>query len=162
MLAMGDALAVSLLEKRNFREEDYAFLHPGGALGKKLMRVEEVMRQEKENPVIDQETVIKEVVLAITQTRAGSASVTNGNGKLVAIFTDGDLRRHLEKDTDLCSRKVKEVMTKNPTVIAKGRLAVEALRLLKEKKIDEVPVVDEEARPIGLVDVQDLLKAGIV
>ncbi len=162
MLAMGDALAVALLERRGFREEDYAFFHPGGTLGKKLMRVEEIMRQGKDNPVIDQETVIKEVLLTITQARAGSASIVNGNGKLVGIFTDGDLRRHLEKDLDISKTKIKEVMTSKPVVITKDRLAVEALRLLKEKKIDEVPVVDEQRRPIGLVDVQDLLKTGLI
>ena len=162
MLAMGDALAVALLEKRGFKEEDYAFFHPGGALGKKLMRVEEMMRQGRENPVIDQETMVKEVLLTITQARAGSASIVNGNGKLVGIFTDGDLRRHLESNLDVSRTKVKEVMTRHPVVITKDRLAVEALRMLKEKKIDEVPVVDQEGRPIGLVDVQDLLKVGLV
>ncbi len=162
MLAMGDALAVALLEKRGFKEEDYAFFHPGGALGKKLMRVEEMMRQGRENPVIDQETMVKEVLLTITQARAGSASIVNGDGKLVGIFTDGDLRRHLESNLDVSRTKVKEVMTRHPVVITKDRLAVEALRMLKEKKIDEVPVVDQEGRPIGLVDVQDLLKVGLV
>ncbi len=163
MLAMGDALAVALVEKRNFKEEDYAFFHPGGSLGKKLvLRVEEIMRSGKEHAVADHQTKIKEVLLLITQARAGAASIVNGNGKLVGIFTDGDLRRHLEKDPDLSKKKVADVMTPHPAVITKDRLAAEALRILKEKKIDEIPVVDEEGRPIGLVDVQDLLKAGLV
>jgi arabinose-5-phosphate isomerase len=84
------------------------------------------------------------------------------SGRLKGIFTDGDLRRHLETDRDLPRRKVKEVMTKNPTVVDKGMLAVEAMRILREKKIDEVPVVDKNKRPVGLLDVQDLLKAGLV
>lgn len=163
MLAMGDALAVALVEKRNFKEEDYAFFHPGGSLGKKLiLRVEEIMRSGKDHPVVDRQTKIQEALLAITQARAGAASIVNGNGKLVGIFTDGDLRRHLEKDPDLSRKKVGEVMTPHPVVITRDRLAVEALRILKEKKIDEIPVVDEEGRPVGLVDVQDLLKAGLV
>lgn len=163
MLAMGDALAVALVEKRNFKEEDYAFFHPGGSLGKKLvLRVEEIMRSGKDHPVADHQTKIKEVLLLITQARAGAASIVNGNGLLVGIFTDGDLRRHLEKDPDLSRKKVADVMTPHPVVIAKDRLAAEALRILKEKKIDEIPVVDEQGRPIGLVDVQDLLKAGLV
>lgn len=163
MLAMGDALAICLLEKKGFKKEDFAFYHPGGALGRRLiLKVEDIMRIGKANPVVNQERKIKDVLLLITAARAGSASVVNEKRKLVGIFTDGDLRRHLEEHTDLSSCKVKEVMTKSPITITKDRLAAEALSILKEKKIDEVPVVDEKRRPIGLLDVQDLLKAGLV
>jgi len=163
MLAMGDALAICLLDKRGFRREDFAFYHPGGTLGKQLLlKVEDIMRMRQANPIVKQEKKIKDVLFAVTKARAGSASVVDKKGKLVGIFTDGDLRRHLEKDSNLAIRKVQDVMTKNPTTVKKDTLAVEALRILREKKIDEVPVVDNKHRPIGLLDVQDLLRAGLV
>ncbi|MFH1778443.1 MAG: KpsF/GutQ family sugar-phosphate isomerase [Candidatus Omnitrophota bacterium] len=163
MLALGDALAIALLERKGFKVEDFAFYHPGGILGKRLiLKVEDIMRKGKANPVVKEDLKVKDVLLKITEARAGSASVVNKKGVLTGIFTDGDLRRHLEEDLNLPNRKVKEVMTKNPTTITKDRLAADAFRILREKKIDEIPVVDEKERPIGLVDVQDLLKAGLV
>ena len=163
MLAMSDALAVALLEKKGFKEKDYAFFHPGGSLGKRLLlKVEDIMRAGRENPIVNQNQLVKKVLFSITKARAGCASIVDNKRKLVGIFTDGDLRRQLEKEPDCSSRQIKEVMTKNPITITKGRLAVEALRILREKKIDEIPVVDSKKRPIGLVDVQDLLKAGLV
>ena len=163
MLAMSDALAVALLEKKGFKEKDYAFFHPGGSLGKRLLlKVEDIMRAGRENPIVNQNQLVKKVLFSITKARAGCASIVDNKRKLVGIFTDGDLRRQLEKEPDCSSRQIKEVMTKNPITITKGRLAVEALRILQEKKIDEIPVVDSKKRPIGLVDVQDLLKAGLV
>jgi len=161
-LAMGDALAVALLDRRGFKKEDYAFYHPAGALGRKLLlTVEDIMRKGSDNPIVKENAIIKDVLLKITKSRAGSASVINAQGKLVGIFTDGDLRRHLETDPDLTKRKVSQVMTKNPVTIKKGHLAAEAFKILKEKRIDEVPVVNDQYKPIGLLDVQDLLKAGI-
>jgi len=163
MLAMSDALAVALLQEKGFKEKDYAFFHPGGSLGKRLLlKVEDIMRRGKENPIVNQNKLVKEVLLSITKARAGSATIIDNKGKLVGIFTDGDLRRHLEKEPNLSLRRVKEVMTKNPITISQGRLAVEALKILQERKIDEIPVVDNQKRPVGLVDVQDLLKAGLV
>jgi arabinose-5-phosphate isomerase len=162
-LAMADALAVCLLESKGFKEKDFAFYHPGGLLGKRLLlKVEDIMRKGQANPIVNEEKKVSEVLLKITQARAGSATVVDKRGKLKGIFTDGDLRRHLEMDENLPKCKIKEVMTKNPTVVAGEMLAVEAMRILQEKKIDEVPVVDKNRRPIGLLDVQDLLKAGLV
>ena len=163
MLAMGDALAVALLEKKGFKEKDFAFFHPGGILGKRLiLKVADIMRKGADNPVVNENAPVKKVLLAITKARAGSASVVDSKGRLVGIFTDGDLRRHVERMPDLIQRKVKDVMTKNPSSIKKERLAAEAFDILRSKKIDELPVVDEKRRPIGLLDVQDLLKAGLV
>ncbi|MFC1594375.1 SIS domain-containing protein [Candidatus Omnitrophota bacterium] len=163
MLAMGDALAVCACDKKAFKKEDFAFYHPGGALGRKLLlKVEDIMRTKNANPIVYQERKIKDVLYAITKARAGSASVVDKSGKLVGIFTDGDLRRHLEDNSNLSEKKVKEVMTKSPTTIYKDMLAAEALRILQEKKIDELPVVDKKKKPIGLLDVQDVLKAGLV
>ena len=163
MLAMGDALAIALLEKKGFKEKDFAFFHPGGILGKRLiLKVSDIMRTGAANPIVGENAPVKKVLLAITKARAGSASVVDSKGKLVGIFTDGDLRRHIERQPRLIDMRVKDVMTKNPTAITKERLAAEAFDILRSKKIDELPVVDEKSRPIGLLDVQDLLKAGLV
>jgi arabinose-5-phosphate isomerase len=168
MLAMGDALCAALMDKRKFKKSDFAFLHPGGSLGKQLLlKVEDIMRKGSGNPVVKESKKVKDVLLAITASRAGSATVIDKNGKVKGIFTDGDLRRHLGsvgdgRDRPLLERKVKDVMTKLPRTLKKGCLAVEALRILQEYKIDEIPIVDEKLRAIGLVDVQDLLKAGLV
>lgn len=162
-LAMADALAVCLLELRDFKEKDFAFCHPGGILGKRLLlRVSDIMRTGSANPLVREDKRISEVLFKITEARAGSATVVDKKGKLCGIFTDGDLRRHLEKDPNLAQRRVKEVMTKNPITVAPEMLAVEAMRILRDRKIDEVPVIDKNNRPIGLLDVQDLLKVGLV
>lgn len=162
-LAMADALAVCLLELRDFREKDFAFYHPGGILGKRLLlRVSDIMRTGPTNPLVREDKRISEVLFKITEARAGSATVVDKRGKLCGIFTDGDLRRHLERDPNLAQRQVKEIMTKTPITVAPEMLAVEAIRILRDKKIDEVPVVDKNNRPIGLLDVQDLLKVGLV
>ncbi|MDD4954263.1 MAG: KpsF/GutQ family sugar-phosphate isomerase [Candidatus Omnitrophica bacterium] len=162
-LAMADALAVCLIELKGFKEKDFAFFHPGGALGRRLLlRVEDIMRRGQGNPIIHEDKKVSEVLLKITQARAGSATVVDKEGRLKGIFTDGDLRRHLGVDRDLPRRKIKDVMTKNPTSVNKEMLAAEAMRILQDKKIDELPVVDKNMRPIGLLDVQDLLKAGLV
>lgn len=163
MLAMGDALAVALLEKKNFKKIDFALFHPGGALGKRLiLEVNDIMRKGASNPIAKENWTIKQVLLAITRARAGSASVVDSKGKLVGIFTDGDLRRHLETGANIVDKKVKSLMTKNPTVIKPTRLAAEALEILRSKRLDELPVVDALGKPIGLLDVQDVLKAGLV
>jgi len=162
-LAMADALAVCLLELKGFKEKDFAFFHPGGALGRRLLlKVEDIMRSGHANPIVKEEERVAKVLLKITQARAGSATVVDKTGKLKGIFTDGDLRRHLETDKDLPLRKISEVMTKNPTVVYQDMLAAEAMRILQEKRVDELPVVDKFKRPVGLLDVQDLLKAGLV
>jgi len=162
-LAMADAVSICLLELKGFKEKDFAFFHPGGMLGKRLiLKVEDIMRRGPTSPVVGEEKKVSEVLLKITQARAGSATVVDRAGKVKGIFTDGDLRRHLETDKDLPGRKIKDVMTKNPTVVDKDMLAASAMRILQEKKIDEVPVVDKKRRPIGLLDVQDLLRAGLL
>ncbi|OIO35083.1 MAG: hypothetical protein AUJ74_07620 [Candidatus Omnitrophica bacterium CG1_02_44_16] len=162
-LAMGDAIAVCLLKKKGFKEENFAFYHPGGSLGKRLLlKVEDIMRKGNANPVVKEQDLVRDVLYEITKARAGAASVVNKKGRLSGIFTDGDLRRHLKSDVDLALKKVKDVMTGGPITISKDCLASEALRILKEKRIDEIPVVDAKLRPIGMLDVQDLLKAGLV
>lgn len=163
MLAMGDALSVSLVEKKGFKEKDFAFYHPGGALGKRLLlKVEDIMRQGTASPIVRENARVRDVLIKITKARAGSASVINEKGRLSGIFTDGDLRRHLDGKIDIINKKIKEIMTKSPTTIKKDRLAAEAFQILRSKRIDEIPVVDSKGRPVGLLDVQDILKAGLI
>jgi len=163
MLAMSDALAVCLLELKGFKPKDFALFHPGGTLGRKLLlTVGDIMRKGSSSPIVNENKKISEVLVKITHARAGSATVVDGKGRLRGIFTDGDLRRHLEIDPNLSSRKVKDVMTKKPATVGPDILAAEALHILEEKKIDELPVVDKNNRPIGLLDVQDCLRAGLV
>ncbi len=163
MLAMGDALAIAVLEKKGLKKEEFAFYHPGGNLGKRLLlRVKDIMRKDAANPIVKGDVLVKDVLLAITSARAGSASIVDKGGVLVGIFTDGDLRRHLEHGSNLSVRKIKEVMTKNPIVIREDKLAAEALGILQSKKIDEIPVVNSKRKPVGLLDIQDLLRAGLV
>ncbi|RJP29709.1 MAG: KpsF/GutQ family sugar-phosphate isomerase [Candidatus Omnitrophota bacterium] len=162
-LAMSDALAVCLLESKGFKKSDFAFFHPGGALGKRLLlKVEDIMRKGRDNPVVKAEERVDKVLVKITQVRAGSATIVDTSGRVKGIFTDGDLRRHLEKDKNLASRRIKEVMTKNPTVVGKDMLAAEAMRIMRQKRIDEIPVVNKKGIAIGLLDIQDLLKSGVV
>jgi len=163
MLAMGDALSVCLLKEKGFKEENFAFYHPGGALGRKLLlKVEDIMRKGQANPIVGENASVKEVLYAITKARAGAASIVDKKGRLAGIFTDGDLRRHFDGNENLPQLKIKDVMTKAPITITKDHLAAEALGILKEKKIDEIPVVDAKGLPVGMLDVQDLLKAGLV
>ena len=163
MLAMGDALAVTLLEKKGFKPENFALYHPGGNLGKKLLlKVSDIMRTGKNNPLVKENEKIKEVLYKITEARAGSATVVGAGGVLKGIFTDGDLRRHLKEGSNILDWQVSRAMTTGPVTIEGEKLAAEALEILRSKKIDEVPVVDKKNRPIGLLDVQDLLRAGLV
>lgn len=163
MLAMCDALSVCLVELKKFKEQDFAFYHPGGALGKRLLfKVEDIMRKGGANPIVKENLEVAEVLLKITHARAGSASVVDSNGKLSGIFTDGDLRRNLKSDSQLSVRPVKEVMTRKPICVSPQMLVAEAIRILQERKIDERPVVDSHNRPVGLLDVHDLLKAGLI
>jgi arabinose-5-phosphate isomerase len=162
-MALGDALAACLIDRKKFKKEDFALYHPGGTLGRRLLlKVEDIMRRESSLARVTASTKVKDVLWTITKARCGCACVVDGKHRLVGIFTDGDLRRHLEDDAAVLGRKVSEVMTKNPSSIGKEKLAAQAFDMLKSKKIDELPVVDRTGRVVGLVDVQDLLKAGLV
>ena len=161
-LAMGDALAVALIEEKNIKLEDFAFFHPGGSLGKKLiLKVEDIMRKEDNVAIVTEDTLVKDVLLEITKAKAGAACVIDKNQKLCGIFTDGDLRRSIEKNENILHTKVKDVMTKNPLFIYASTLASEALKLIQEKQIDEIPIVNEQKEPIGMLDEKDLLLKGI-
>jgi len=163
MLALGDAIAVALLEKKNFKAKDFALFHPGGALGKQLLlKVEDIMRVKSKTPVVKKDEKVKDVLLKITKMRAGNACIVDGKGKLLGIFTDGDLRRHLDRGTDIMTCKVRELMTSGPYTITPDKLAAEAFKILRDRKIDEIPVVDKKGKLVGVLDVQDLLNTGLV
>lgn len=162
MLALGDALALTIFKKRNLSKKDYAFYHPGGELGRKLLTVEMVMRKNEENPVANEDMVLLDVLHVMTETagKPGAVSIVDDQNKLVGFFTDGDLRRYLKDGVSFLQHRVKEVMTQSPKVINKNCLVAEAYKILKEYKIDQIPVVDDSHTPIGIIDVQDLLEVG--
>jgi len=160
MLALGDALAMVVLAERGFEREDYARYHPAGSLGRALLRVEEVMRKGAELPLVASGTSVADTLLLTSATpgRPGASLVVDGEGRLIGIFTDGDLRRLLEgRRYEKLQAPVDEFMGKAPKTLAPEALAEEAHRLLRENRIDQAPVIDADGRPIGLVDVQDLL-----
>lgn len=161
MMALGDALAILLLKVKNFDERKYAFFHPGGSLGKKLLTVREVMRSGERNPVLSEETSVKEVLLAISEARAGAALLTDSNGQLSGIFTDGDLRRHLNKSSSV-DLKVKEVMIKNPKYVEIGLCALEAVGIMKKFMIGQLPVLNKDKHPLGQIDLKDLVNIGLL
>ena len=163
MLAACDAISVVLQKIKGFKEKDFAFFHPRGSLGRKLLlTVKDIMRKKRFNPIVSEGTLVKDVLVKITSAHAGAASVVDSSNRIIGIFTDGDLRRNLERYSNLLRKKVKDVMTKNPIVVKDDDLASQALKVLEVKKIDEVPVVDKNYHPVGMLDVQDLIAAGIL
>jgi arabinose-5-phosphate isomerase len=160
-LALGDALAVVLLELRGFKEEDFALRHPGGTLGRKLLlRVEELMHRGAELPLVAEHTPMKEAILEITSKRLGVTGVVNGQGQLVGIVTDGDLRRGLENKGDIFRYQAKDLMTKSPKTIHGDALAAAAMGVMEEHSITSLFVLDGK-KPVGVIHLHDLLKAGI-
>ena len=162
MLALGDALALTIFKKKNLSMEDYALYHPGGELGRKLLTVEMVMRKNEKNPVAYEDTPLLDVIGIMTDTagKPGAVSIVNKQNKLVGFFTDGDLRRYLKNGISFLHGSVKEVMTRSPKVINAQCLVAEAYKILKTNKIDQLPVVDDTNTLIGIIDVQDLLEVG--
>jgi len=162
-LALGDALAIALLEARDFKPEDFALYHPGGSLGKKLLlKVDDVLHVREQNPVVNLETNLKETLFTMTSTGMGAANIVGDDGKLAGIITDGDIRRHLEESPDLLNKNAGEIMTVNPKTILKDKLAAEALKIMQDYEIEDLPVVNENKEPLGLINFQDLLKAGVL
>ena len=162
-LAMGDALAVALLEKRGFKEEDFASIHPGGTLGKRLLlRVEDVMHTGHDVPVVYEDTPMKEVIYEMTSKKLGCTAVQNRQGRLTGVITDGDLRRLLEKTTDIFHKTATEVMTPSPKVITRDPLAAQAVQVMERHSITALVVVDAAGRPEGIVHLHDILKMGII
>jgi arabinose-5-phosphate isomerase len=162
MLALGDVLALTLLEARGFTPEDYAVLHPGGSLGRRLLlKVADLMHRGEENPVVAEATPLREAILTMTSCKLASTSIVDAAGRLAGFFTDGDLRRYLMRGAADLSVPIRELMTRDPKYVSPGTMAVKALEILREYKIIELPVVDERHRPIGMIHLHDITRVGI-
>jgi arabinose-5-phosphate isomerase len=161
-LVMGDAVAIALLEMRGFTIEDFALLHPGGSLGKRLsLRIEEIMIKGKDIPVVNEKTSLKDTILEITSKRLGTTCVVNNDGILIGIVTDGDLRRLLEKTLEIKNLTAEDVMSKKPKTISKSLLASFALQQIEKFNITSLIVVNKENKPEGIVHLHDLVKLGL-
>lgn len=164
-MAMGDALALALLESRGFKEEDFAALHPGGALGRKLLlRVEDVMHVREALPLVSEHDPMQVALIEMSSKRLGVTGVVTEQGELAGIITDGDLRRGLEREKNLLSLTVRDVMTRNPRTIEKEALAAQALQVMEQYSITSLFIVAASGlkKPEGIIHLHDLLKAGMV
>jgi len=159
-LALGDALAVALLEERGFTPEDFARYHPGGSLGKKLMKVEEIMHTGEEIPVVSPETPLTETVIVMSEKGFGTALVVDKDGNLIGIITDGDLRRFVRKGGSVDRSLTKDAMTQNPKYITKDIYVLKALEVMEDYNITVLPVV-ENGKPVGIIHMHDILKSGV-
>jgi arabinose-5-phosphate isomerase len=162
-LAMGDALAVALLKHRGFTEADFARSHPGGTLGRRLLlHVADVMRRGKDLPIVRPETPLTEGLLEMSRKRLGLTAVVDGADRVVGIFTDGDLRRALDREIDVRSTTMADVMTSGPRSIGPGELAAEAVLMMEKHAVNGLLVLDESGRLVGALNVHDLLRAGVM
>ncbi len=159
MLAMGDALALALMDARGFTERDFAARHPAGAIGRSLwVRICDIMRRGDRNAVAAGTLTVRDALLVMTRAKSGSVGVVDAEGRLVGVFTDGDLRRRMSVDEAILSRPLSDVMTLRPITIDENALAVEALRIFHQRDIDDLIVVNSMQEPVGMVDSQDLPK----
>ncbi|MEX1222851.1 MAG: KpsF/GutQ family sugar-phosphate isomerase [Idiomarina sp.] len=162
-LVMGDALAVALLNARGFSADDFAMSHPGGSLGKRLLlRLEDLMHSGERVPRVHTEATISEALLEMSRKGLGMTAVVNGDNQLQGIFTDGDLRRILDHRVDIHQTAIAEVMTRKPVTANTNMLAAQALKIMEDKKINGLFVMDEQQRPIGALNMHDLLRAGVL
>lgn len=162
-LVMGDALAVALLEARGFTAEDFAFSHPGGALGRRLLlKVEHVMHTGEDLPKVQRGTLLRDALMEMTHKGLGMTAVMEADGRLAGIFTDGDLRRTLDRSIDIRQATIDEVMTPHGKTARPEMLAAEALKIMEDHKIGALIVVDKNDHPIGAFNLQDLLRAGVM
>jgi arabinose-5-phosphate isomerase len=161
-LALGDALAIALLEARNFRPEDFAVFHPAGSLGRKLLlTVNDVILTTRKNPVVLGDSSIKEALFLMTAQGMGATSVVDQNDHLIGILTDGDIRRGFASSQDIFLKDVQEMCNPTPIVIEGEMLASEAFHLMEERKVNVLPVVDEKYKPIGMIHIHDLMNLGL-
>jgi arabinose-5-phosphate isomerase len=159
LLALGDALAIVLMECRRFGRDEYARLHPAGAIGRSItLRVSDIMRTGERFATVQPETTVRDALMAMTQARCGAVAVVDAQGVLAGIFTDGDFRRRITNDVAVLHAPIRTVMTARPIVIRADAMAVELVNLLEQRKIDDVLVVDAERHALGLVDIQDLTR----
>lgn len=160
-LAIGDALAMTLLVEKGFRQEDFANLHPGGKIGKRLMRVESLMHAGKQCPIVRTDTRMRDVIYEMSSKKLGMTCVVDGGDTLVGIVTDGDLRRHMERAADILDRNAGDLMTRGPVSIPPATLAAEALHVMEQRKITSLVVVDQ-GRVAGVVHLHDLWRTEMI
>jgi arabinose-5-phosphate isomerase len=162
-LAMGDALAIALLEKRGFKEEDFAQFHPGGTLGRRLLlKVRDLMHQGEAIPRVDQRASAREAIMEMTTKKLGMTTVVDPQGRLQGVITDGDLRRFLEKGVDLATAQAGDLASKQPKTIGPDDLAARAVQVMEQFSITSLVVLDGEGRMVGVIHMHDLLKSGVV
>ncbi len=162
-LVMGDALAMAILDKRGFTEDDFAMSHPGGTLGRRLLlRVNEIMHQSLSIPVVRSGASLKEALVEMTHKKLGMTTVIDAEGKLIGIFTDGDVRRTLDNNTDIHQTNIETVMSKSPKTISSDMLAAEALNIMETYKITSLVVTNEHHQPHGILHIHDILRAGVI
>ena len=162
MLALGDALAMTVLVEKGFQPDDFANLHPGGKLGKKLMRVEQLMHQGEQVPLVQKDTAMPDVVYEMSRKGLGMTCVVDGDRALLGIITDGDIRRTMAAAANVLELAAAEVMTPHPVVINRATLAAEALNILEQRKITSIVVIDAQRRVEGVVHLHDLWRTGLV
>ncbi len=162
MLALGDALAVTLMNVRQFKPEDFSRLHPGGELGKRLVKIKDIMHQGQAIPKVAQQASVESAIYEMTRKRFGCVGVVDTKGHLKGIFTDGDLRRTLEKEKTITTLSISHVMTKDPIVLKEDELAIKAVRVMQDNRIFVLLVTDQLKRLIGIVHFLDLFDAGVV
>lgn len=161
-LVLGDALAVVLLQMRQFTAEDFAYLHPGGSLGKRLsLEIREIMIKGDKIPIVSENTDLKDAILEITVKRLGTTCVVDSEGRLTGIITDGDLRRLLERTMDIQNCKAKDIMTRNPKVLKANLLASFALQQMENYKIMALVIIDDDHKPVGIIHLHDLINLGL-
>jgi arabinose-5-phosphate isomerase len=162
-LVMGDALAIALLEARGFTAEDFAFSHPGGTLGRKLLvRVVDIMHSGASIPSVNEDATLKQALLTMTEKGFGLTTVVDKKNQLLGIFTDGDLRRTIDKKIDISSALIRDLMNRNPKTVSNKAMAAEALKIMEDLKITALIVRDEQQCPVGVLHMHDLLRAGVV
>jgi len=160
MLALGDAIAVSLIDAHKFNKSQFGVFHPGGKLGSNFLKVSELMRKDSQIPLVKEDQKMSVVLIEMTSKHLGCTGVTNNNNKIIGIITDGDLRRHL--DQNFLDNTAKEIMTKDPLSISPTTLAVEAITIMNKHSITSIFVLDDNKNPVGILHLQDCLRSGVV
>ncbi|WP_445487759.1 KpsF/GutQ family sugar-phosphate isomerase [Niallia sp. 03133] len=161
-LALGDALAIALLEARKFRPEDFALFHPSGSLGRKLLlKVDDVVSNTRKNPIVRQGDKVKDALFVMTDQGLGAASIVDEENRLIGVLSDGDIRRAFSLSVDALNEKVESLAPDIPIVVEEGTLAVEALQLMENKKITVLPIVNEKNEPVGMLHLHDLMNLGL-
>jgi arabinose-5-phosphate isomerase len=161
-MAMGDALAVTLLQLRDFKEEDFALIHPGGSIGRRWLKVADLMHTGQGLPKVDEGSILMDAIMEISTKGLGVTTILDHKGRLTGIITDGDLRRMIEANVDFYKTPAREVMTRNPKKIEAEELAAKALQIMEAHAITSLVITDEKEYPVGLIHLHDLLKAGVV